>query len=496
MTEVFMQARSPSDRVSQTLGPRSSPIFGPYELVELIGRSATAELFRARRRGAPAFAPPWVVKRLRSEVAASPDLIQMLEDEARILALLRHPNIVRLHEHGSVDGTAYLALEHLEGHSLSVTLRRLDTLGRWPHVVVAAHIAHQVAEALAYAHGATDQHGRPLGVVHRDVSPGNIMLLRSGAVKLVDFGIAKAARHVRQTWTEVDIVKGTAAYMAPEQVSGGGSLIDHRADLFSLGIVLWEMLAGQPLFRGPSPIETAALVRVGPVPRLSAIRADVPVLLEAIAMRALERDPGRRYQTAADLAADLGAWLKKHPAGTHSMATQVAALVAETAEDRPRAPTQAAPPPPPPSRRTLLPPPPAARESVASSAPPNPDLIDTRVDRPVSRPSTAPVSSSASLPPLLAAITLPPLMPLPTPPPARWTAGRARPAGVIRRRPWLITGLVALVIGALAWLIPFALTPSVAELTPPTIDARLPAKPSGPIIEPLPSARPRGRRGR
>jgi serine/threonine protein kinase len=294
-------------------GPPVGIACGPYRLSERIARGGMADIFRAElAAGSPGDSPKvCAIKRLRPDLAVSPELEHMLADEARITSLLQHPNIVRVHGFGHSDGTPYLAMEHLDGCSLAEVL---DLLGQRAEALapqLSAHITAEVARALAYTHAASDELGRPLSIVHRDVSPGNIMLLRTGAVKLVDFGIARAARHLRQTFTQADVIKGKASYMAPEQVRRAP--LDGRTDVFSLGLVLWELLAGRPLFQGAGPLATAALIVTADVQHPSAVRAGVSAELEAIAMRAIERDPANRYQTAAAMALDLDRWASGRP---------------------------------------------------------------------------------------------------------------------------------------------------------------------------------------
>ena len=206
-----------------------------------------------------------VVKTIRGELAQSPEFARMFADEIQVMRLLQHPNIVRTYDHGLAAGTLYLAMELLDGLSLSRLVRTLAHAGQRLPVPLAAYIGAEIAEALAYAHAVRDEHGRCLGLVHRDVSPGNVMLLRDGQVKLVDFGIAKMsatvsarARRAAGAPPAPDVVKGKPNYMAPEQLLGRP--LDGRADLFSLGVVLWELLTWRPLFNRPTTQELAAVM--------------------------------------------------------------------------------------------------------------------------------------------------------------------------------------------------------------------------------------------
>jgi len=289
---------------------------GPYLLHELIGRGGMAEVFAAERPASLAGNGPrnCVVKTIRGDL--SEELAQMFADEIRVMRLLDHPNIVRTFDHGIAGGALYLAMERLDGVSVGRLLRALHKTGKPMPVELAAYIAHQVALALAHAHAATDPQGRPLGLVHRDISPGNVMLLDSGQVKLVDFGIAKIRHHLRRTTTQVDMVKGKVAYMAPEYLMGRP--FDGRADLFALGVLTWEMLAGRPLFSRGTHQDTATEVLRGTIPSLATFRSGVPTTLETLVLQLLERDPRRRIPGGAELAAALTPLIPTvpHPAWT------------------------------------------------------------------------------------------------------------------------------------------------------------------------------------
>jgi serine/threonine protein kinase len=285
---------------------------GPYRLLKLLGRGGMAEVYRAERP--PGVAGPGpancVVKTIRGELAQSPEFARMFAGEIQVMRLLQHPNIVRTYDHGMAAGTLYLTMEFLDGLNLSRLVRSLAQMGERLPVPLAAYIAAEIAEALAYAHAVRDEHGRCLGLVHRDVSPGNIMLLRNGQVKLVDFGIAKMsatvsarARRAAGRAAGPELVKGKPNYMAPEQLLD--QPLDGRADLFSLGVVLWELLTWRPLFSRPTPRELAAVVLAGDIERPSVLCPEVSPALETIVLRALDRDPRRRQRGADELAREL-----------------------------------------------------------------------------------------------------------------------------------------------------------------------------------------------
>ncbi|HSS39174.1 MAG TPA: serine/threonine-protein kinase, partial [Polyangia bacterium] len=257
--------------------------FGRYVLLDRVGVGGMAEVFRAVMPGAQGFQRMFVVKRILGERAQSPYFVDMFVREARINAVLHHPNIVQVFDFGEVNGTYFLAMEYVRGRDVSAIARRLRHRARPCPVGVAACIAHEVAQALGYAHALTSPEGTPLNVVHRDVSPSNIICQRAGGVKLLDFGIAQALTEPEAEKTQ-RMFKGKIAYVAPERIKGQPA--DSRSDLFSLGVVLWELLAGRKLFRGKSEVETLHNVVEMPVPALSSIRADVAPELEQIVARA------------------------------------------------------------------------------------------------------------------------------------------------------------------------------------------------------------------
>jgi hypothetical protein len=277
--------------------------FGRYLLLDRIGAGGMAEVFRAIAPGAEGFRRTFVVKRILAERVQSPGFVEMFVQEARICALLHHPGIVQVFDFGSVDGNYFLAMEYLRGRDLQALRRRLRDTGRPCPIPVAAYIAHQVALSLGYAHALCGADGKPLHVVHRDVSPSNIMCLRAGGVKLLDFGVAKAFGDGLTENTGDGQVKGKLSYVAPEQLRG--EAFDGRADLFALGVVLWEMVTGKRLFRGQNDLETIRNVTEMRVPPPSSVRPDVPAALDFVVMRALERDPAARYATGEAMAEEL-----------------------------------------------------------------------------------------------------------------------------------------------------------------------------------------------
>jgi serine/threonine-protein kinase len=278
---------------------------GRYELLHPLGCGGMAEVFKARASGPAGFEREMVVKRILPQYTRDPDFVRMFADEARILGMMHHANVVQAYEFGEDSGTLYLALEYVEGPSLSKILRTLRAANRPMPPVIVAYVAREICRALDYVHKLENADGQRMDVVHRDVTPSNIIVTPGGAVKLLDFGVAKFATAAKST--RAGTVKGKPAYLAPEQLEG--KPIDGRVDLFALGIVMHEMLTLQHLFAGDSDLHTAKKIMEMKIPSLTAKRDDVPPDLERIVMRALERDRKRRFATAAEMARALDDFL-------------------------------------------------------------------------------------------------------------------------------------------------------------------------------------------
>ena len=293
---------------------------GHYELLHPLGAGGMAEVFKARAIGPAGFERDVVVKRILPAYGRDEDFVRMFTDEARILGLIHHPNVVQAFEFGEDDGTLFLALEYVEGPSLSRILRALRAANRRMPPAIAAYIGREICRALDCVHRLEDENGTRLEVVHRDVTPSNIIVTPWGGVKLLDFGVAKFASAARST--RAGTVKGKPAYLAPEQLEG--KPIDGRVDLFALGIVMHEMLSLQHLFAGESDLHTAKKIMEMEIPGLTAHRPDVPEELERIVMRALERDRRNRFSTAAEMArASMISWSDRSSTSTrwrHSFA--------------------------------------------------------------------------------------------------------------------------------------------------------------------------------
>jgi serine/threonine protein kinase len=277
--------------------------FGRYVLLDRIGEGGMAEVFRAIMPGAEGFQRTFVIKKILGRLSQSSNFVEMFVREARIGALLNHPNIVQVFDFGNVDGHYFLAMEYVRGRDVLAIIRRLRDMKLQFPVAIAAHIAHELATCLNYAHALTGPDGRSLGIVHRDVSPSNVMCLREGGVKLLDFGIASAVSESVIEQTEQGSFKGKLAYIAPERLRN--EPLDGRSDLYSLGVMAWEMLTRRRLFRGNSEAETFRNVLEMQIPPPSELRPDIPRSFDAIVLRMLERDRDKRYQTGKAIADDL-----------------------------------------------------------------------------------------------------------------------------------------------------------------------------------------------
>ena len=289
------------------LGAGATASFGKYKLFASLGRGGMADVFLALSRGPLGFNKLVVVKRLRPTLSEEPSFLDMFLDEARLAARLNHPNVVHTYEVGEHDGSYFIAMEYLEGQPLNKIIRELAKSGEDLEPPQCARIVSDALAGLHHAHELRDYDGTPLQIVHRDVSPHNVFVTYDGQVKLVDFGIAKAA--LSSTETEVGVLKGKVAYMSPEQAMG--IQLDRRADLFSMGIVLWELLARKRLMQGDSAASTLHHILNSPVPLVSSVLPRIDPELDSIVAKALERDQDKRFQTALEMREALEAWIRR-----------------------------------------------------------------------------------------------------------------------------------------------------------------------------------------
>lgn len=270
---------------------------GRYEVVGRLAMGGMAEILLGRLLGPSGFERVVVIKRVLPHLAQEPSFTAMFLDEARIAAAIRHPNVVQVHELGEEAGELYLVMEYLEGESLHGLLRRATMLGERLDPMLVAHVGIQACAGLHAAHELPNEEGRSSGLVHRDISPQNVFIGYDGSVKILDFGIAKAADRI--THTEAGTLKGKFSYMSPEQCLG--EPLDRRSDLFSLGIVLYEALTGRRLFHRRAQLQTLNAVVNDPFPTPSEEGIEVSPALEAVVMRALERERDRRFPDAAEM---------------------------------------------------------------------------------------------------------------------------------------------------------------------------------------------------
>ena len=280
-------------------GERLPATFGHYTLLSQLAVGGMAEILLAIDHRGPRFV---AVKRIRVDYVDDPDFESFFLTEGRVASRCQHPNLPQVLEIGISAGRHYIAMELVRGHTLLDVMRRAALTGRWLSLPLVLNVGLGLAGALEHLHALRDVDGSPLGVIHRDVTPQNVLLGATGATKLIDLGIARAALQTHAP--QPGLVKGKYAYMAPEQLDGLGQF-DHRADIFAAGVVLHEMICGRPLFRGTSDLDTVDRIRGGPIPSPITARADVPRELAAVVMAALERDPARRLASGTELIAGL-----------------------------------------------------------------------------------------------------------------------------------------------------------------------------------------------
>jgi tetratricopeptide (TPR) repeat protein len=303
----------------------SAVVYGKYQLLERLARGGMAEVFKAKSHGVEGFEKILVIKRILPELGANPQFVEMFINEAKIAVTLSHANIVQVFDLGRADEAYFIAMEFVAGMDLATLLRRGRRLGRPLPQELAVYVVSELAKALDYAHRRRDAAMRPMHIVHRDVSPQNVLLSWEGEVKLTDFGIAKARTTVEDE-TEAGVLKGKYEYMAPEQALGRE--VDARADLYAVGIVLYEALSGVSPFVSNSPYDTLASVRAGRVRPLEEVAPQVPEELAAIVRRAMSYAPDERHANAGRLYEDLIQFLyaSGRRVGAHELSEYLAEL--------------------------------------------------------------------------------------------------------------------------------------------------------------------------
>ena len=274
---------------------------GQYYLLEKIAQGGMAEIYKGLAYDLAGIKKTVCIKKILPHISASQEFIDMLVDEAKIVVQLNHGNIAQIYDLGKVGDDYFMVMEFVEGQNLSKLNKRSLRQGKRIPIPLACFIMANVASGLNYMHRKTDDQGNPLHIIHRDISPQNIVVSYSGTVKIIDFGIAKAASKIGHT--ESGILKGKFAYMAPEQVRGDS--MNHQSDIFSLGIILHELLTGKRLFKGIDNQETLRNVRRAKIPAPSTLVDDIPPALDAIVLKALTKELHHRTAHASDLHDDL-----------------------------------------------------------------------------------------------------------------------------------------------------------------------------------------------
>jgi len=285
-----------------------SLVLGRYQLLKEIAIGGMAEIHVAKQTGVEGFEKLVVIKKILPQFARDPHFVKMFLNEARLAARLSHPNVVHIYDLGYANGVYYIAMEYIHGENLSGVTYACRQQKRTIPLEHVLKMVSQVCEGLHYAHTKTDVQGKPLGIVHRDVSPQNVLISYEGVVKLVDFGVAKAATRYDED-TRAGLIKGKLAYMSPEQISG--EPMDSRSDIFSLGIVLWELCTGRRLFGRFEPAVILQKIAEAEVPPPSKANKRILSDLDSIVMRCLQQDRDRRYQSAFQMHIAIEEFMKK-----------------------------------------------------------------------------------------------------------------------------------------------------------------------------------------
>ncbi|MBI5482822.1 MAG: protein kinase [Deltaproteobacteria bacterium] len=302
-----------------------------YKVTERIDAGGMAEVFRGVAESIQGFKKAVAIKRILPNLTRKPKFVAMFLDEAKLSLHLQHANIVQVFDIGVADNTYFIVMEYIDGGNLRTLLDSLRRQGRRMKIEHTIYLMMEVCKGLAYAHDMHDpESGRPLGIVHRDISPPNILISRQGEVKLVDFGLAKAASQVENT--EPGVVKGKFSYLSPEAAEGRE--VDHRSDIFAAGIVLFELLAGRRLFYGDTDYDTVQLVRQARIPSLKSLNPEVETQLEEVVRKALARDVVDRYQHGADLQDALAQYLFSR--GMKVTSRDIAQLVQQCLKEKER----------------------------------------------------------------------------------------------------------------------------------------------------------------
>lgn len=298
-----------------------------YRVLKRLEAGGMAEVYLGEAVSVQGFKKRVAIKRVLPHLAQNESFIAMFLDEARLSAKLNHANIVSVFDISKREDTFFLIMEFVDGVNLKKIMESLSKRGQRMRLAEAVHLCIEACRGLSYAHELADEGGKPLGIVHRDVSPPNIMVTRRGEVKLADFGLAKASTQVQTT--DPGVVKGKFSYLCPE--AANGLEVDARADIFAIGIVLWEMLAGKRLFWGENDYATVKLIQKANVPRLAPINREVDEAFEEVLFKALARDPSQRFQSAREFGDALSDYLFRNQmmVTSYDLANLVQAITSE-----------------------------------------------------------------------------------------------------------------------------------------------------------------------
>ena len=304
-----------------------------YRVIERLAAGGMAEVFVAESAGIEGFKKQVAIKRVLPSLSEKKRFIAMFLDEARLSAHLTHSNVAQVFDIGVGDNAYFIVMEYVDGADLKCVIEHTRKTGRPFAVEQACFIASKLCEGLTYAHELRGSDGQPLHVIHRDMSPPNVLITKHGEVKIVDFGLAKATSQLEKS--EAGMIKGKFGYLSPE--AARGLEIDLRTDIFAVGIILWEMLSGRRLFFGETDFGTVKLVQEAKIPSLRALNPDVPAELETILARSLTREPADRYASARDFGRDLTEFLFRHgkPVTSYDIAEIVRAAVAQRKKSLP-----------------------------------------------------------------------------------------------------------------------------------------------------------------
>ncbi|MCU1280613.1 MAG: serine/threonine protein kinase, partial [bacterium] len=277
--------------------------FGKYVLQRKLAEGGMAEVFLAKQSGMEGFEKLVVVKRILPQLCSDDSFVKMFLNEARVAARLNHPNVVQIFDLGKLGDQYFIAMEYVHGEDLRAVIREATDADARPPLGLVCRIIADTLASLHYAHTRVGADGKPLGLVHRDVSPQNVIVTYEGSVKLVDFGIAKATRAVNAAQTQAGLLKGKYAYMSPEQARG--QPVDARSDVFCVGILLWELATWQRLFKRPTEMSTLMAVAEEPVRAPRTVDPSIPPELDRLIMKALAHKPDDRFASAQELRAGL-----------------------------------------------------------------------------------------------------------------------------------------------------------------------------------------------